>query len=316
MALNNYSVEIDPVDLSEAPRLEKDSYSRATVIGVGCCIAVLAAMMIHGSLPELTPKEIVAMDGYVGEQPTRHIFNLQSFEDPVVEDQQPAEKGMVKPDEQMVAAVDTTAVANRETDLETEKEPAAVTASEQTQPVSTVVNSEVGAIAAPATESTDEVPEPIAEPIAEQAARQTAGQTASQITERTIVASSTVPDTGKPVLKELPTTVVKPTAAIAQPLPLKRNEYKETELVQDSTSGQVVTNQSGDSNRFLPLRRVLSDSASLRALPASGSQALLSLSTGMTVTVFEQQGDWVHVGVNDGSALTGYVLANELRDVE
>ena len=314
MALNNYSVEIDPVDLSEAPRLEKESYSRATVIGAVCCIAALAAMMIHGSLPELTPKEIVAMDGYVGEQPTRQFFNLHSFEDPVVEDQQLAEKSMVEPDEQMVAAVDATTAASKETN----KEPVAVTASEQIQTASTVVSSEVSTTTSNAAtiESTDEGPEQTASQAAGQAAGQTAGQTASQITERTIVASSTVPDTGKPVLKELPTTVVKPTAAIAQPLPLKRNEYKETELVQGSTTAQVAASQSSDSNRFLPLRRVLSDSASLRATPASGSQALLSLRTGMTVTVFEQQGDWVHVGVNDGSALTGYVLANELRDVE
>ena len=299
MALNDYSVEIDPVDLSEAPRLEKDANSRGPVIGAVCLLVAFAAMMIHGSLPELTPKDIVAMDGYVGEPPTRHIFNLQSFED-----EQSAQNSPDENNGQEIAADDTMVAGS--------KEIVAVATPEQIQPDSKAVISAINAAGADQADlSSVEIPDQAKEQQAKenQAKEQPAKE---QIIEKTIVASSTVPNTTKPVLEELPTTVVKPAALAAEPVPLKRAENTDTELV----AGNGATKNTGDSTDFLPMLRVLGEATILRASPSIRSRGVLSLGAGVTVTMFEQQGDWVHIGVNDGSAITGYLLANELGNVK
>ena len=114
------------------------------------------------------------------------------------------------------------------------------------------------------------------------------------------------------MLEELPTTVVKPAALAAEPVPLKRAENTDTELV----AGNGATKNTGDSTDFLPMLRVLGEATILRASPSIRSRGVLSLGAGVTVTMFEQQGDWVHIGVNDGSAITGYLLANELGNVK
>ena len=75
------NMDFDLEDLAEAPRLTKERAPRGVIIGAIAVVVLLGALVIHGSLPDLSPEEIIAMDGYEGEQPTRHIFNLQSLEE-------------------------------------------------------------------------------------------------------------------------------------------------------------------------------------------------------------------------------------------
>jgi len=77
-----FNDDINQRDLSEAPRLEKDKQSFGGVVGIAIAVLLFGVLLILGSQPELTPEEIISMDGYEGEQPTRHIFNLQDMEEP------------------------------------------------------------------------------------------------------------------------------------------------------------------------------------------------------------------------------------------
>lgn len=77
----SFNDDINQRDLSEAPRLAKDKQSYGSVVGIVCAVLLFGVLLILGSQPELTPEEIIAMEGYEGEQPTRHIFNLQSMEE-------------------------------------------------------------------------------------------------------------------------------------------------------------------------------------------------------------------------------------------
>jgi len=55
------------------------------------------ALLAYGSLPELSPEEIVAMEGYAGEQPTKHIFNIHSLEKVVAEEETSAKMNQPEP---------------------------------------------------------------------------------------------------------------------------------------------------------------------------------------------------------------------------
>jgi hypothetical protein len=74
----NFDIE----DLQEAPTLPRTQKVHPVLVGVVgsvVCLA-LAVMFIRGSLPEMTPEQIVAMEGYQGQQPPRYIFNIDSIE--------------------------------------------------------------------------------------------------------------------------------------------------------------------------------------------------------------------------------------------
>lgn len=74
----NFDIE----DLQEAPTLPRTQKVHPVLVGVvGSVVGLaLAVMFIRGSLPEMTPEQIVAMEGYEGQQPPRHIFNLDSID--------------------------------------------------------------------------------------------------------------------------------------------------------------------------------------------------------------------------------------------
>lgn len=71
--------DIDERDLSEAPRLVKVRHSFGTRIGAALLAALVVGLLIYGSLPELSPGEIVSMDDYQGEQPTRYTINIHGL---------------------------------------------------------------------------------------------------------------------------------------------------------------------------------------------------------------------------------------------
>lgn len=67
--------------MAEAPRRERESNAKNIAVGVGTTVGVLAlaVFLIRGSLPAVTPEDIVKRADYEGQQPPRHIFNLYSL---------------------------------------------------------------------------------------------------------------------------------------------------------------------------------------------------------------------------------------------
>ena len=62
----------------------------------------------------------------------------------------------------------------------------------------------------------------------------------------------------------------------------------------------------------MPLRSIVEDATELKVSPSVGSKTLLSLKRGNIVTAFERRGQWIQVGENDGSSITGFVLESSL----
>jgi len=82
LQLMNYQSEqldISPVDFSEAPRLNKSGLPPVLKAVAGICLVVFCIMLLYGSLPEMSPTEIVASDDYVGEQPERNLLTLENL---------------------------------------------------------------------------------------------------------------------------------------------------------------------------------------------------------------------------------------------
>ncbi|OED39264.1 hypothetical protein AB833_17240 [Chromatiales bacterium (ex Bugula neritina AB1)] len=73
--------DIDFEDLEEVPRRVRESRVKAGIIGVFSFVFLLALtiILIRGSMPDMTPEQIVQMQGYEGQQAPRHIFNLYSL---------------------------------------------------------------------------------------------------------------------------------------------------------------------------------------------------------------------------------------------
>ena len=100
-----------------------------------------------------------------------------------------------------------------------------------------------------------------------------------------------------PTIDEAADTVVIASVAAIEPVP-------------------VPAGGSGSKGKLLPLRSVLADSTELKASPTSQSKTLLSLGRGVVVTAFERHGEWIHIGTNDGSSITGFVLESSLGKVD
>jgi|GEM_PF-6319777 len=96
--MSSHDLGFDERDLAEATRLPKDKPSFGVVAGFVVAVVLFLALLVHGSLPELSPEEIVAMDGYEGEQPTRHIFNIHSLGDKSKDASAPAQVVVSKTD--------------------------------------------------------------------------------------------------------------------------------------------------------------------------------------------------------------------------
>ena len=64
--MSSHNIDLEERDLSEAPRLAKETTPRSLIIGGCLAVALFLALLAYGSLPALSPQEIVAMDGYEG----------------------------------------------------------------------------------------------------------------------------------------------------------------------------------------------------------------------------------------------------------
>ena len=329
--------DISPRDLSEAPRLERESQSRGLLIGIAVGALLFVGLLILGSQPDLSPEEIVSMEGYGGEQPTRHIFNLESFEESDVvgnvsdaadsngvESTQkasmpgPGEKGndpiegqantarVVAPTAPKTPIRESSqrsvAVETNETQRSQIVKPKLETRAPQpdtTEPVRSVVN-EIA--------TTETIEPAVVQSTEQEQAQSTVPASTAQtsifdnVPEQRVVASMAT----TPRLEEQPDTVVVSTAVVDEfaPMPI----------------GSTRTISSGDSfgsrGVLLPLRSVLNDSTELKDAPDENSETLMLLGQGVVVTALERRGKWILIGTNDASSLTGYVLESGLAKVE
>jgi len=210
MNYQSQQLDINPGDFSEAPRLNKSGLPPVLKAVAGICLVVFCIMLLYGSLPEMSPTEIVASDDYVGEQPERNLLTLENLRT-----QSPS----------ATRSAATSAV----TDVEASEESFVVVEPKAAVP-------------------------------------------------QTIVSKAT---------------------------PIEPDVIKQVPAVRVSKS---------DSSGFLPVRTVLRDNTMLKLAPELQSKTLLALGMGVQVTVFESQGNWIYVGTNDGSSITGYVRDAELTD--
>ena len=327
-----FNDDINQRDLSEAPRLEKDKQSFGGVVGIAIAVLLFGVLLILGSQPELTPEEIISMDGYEGEQPTRHIFNLQDMEEPETPASVQASEPASNTSDQAVATVEApvATVAKAPVENATVQEPpqttelavikSATVDTESTAPKPATVDTEVVelpvAVTEPVpvapteapvavTESLPEAPVAVTEPVpvapteAPVAVTEPVARTESvrpslfeNTEEERVVAAMAT----TPKLEEQPDTIVISTAVVDELAPMP---------IRSPSAGERV---------LLPLRTILNESTELKAEPDEESDTLILLGEGVVVSAFERRGEWIFVGTNDGSATTGYVLEDWLVD--
>jgi len=317
------NLDINPRDFSEAPRIIKEPRSTRTVIGLGLIGFLLLALLVYGSLPELSPKEIVAMDGYAGEQPTKHIFNLQSIEE--AEQKNKSDVGNVAK-----STADTT---------------------QSVQPVDSIqASTETMVVAkAPVTESSVNKPQPTQQPVKQPEPEQKqpvrsveeSVETKRPTSTKPVVPNRPVPKAEKSVVTFKESSQVNSTLAI-EPVRENRNDSSIFGTKEKVTSAMATTptlDESPDTvvissvvasepaplpitdvgrvgqGRLLPLRSVLRDFTEVKESPDPNSKTVMSLGAGVVLTAFERHGKWVHIGSNDGSSITGFVLESDLGEL-
>ena len=337
--MSSHNIDLEERDLSEAPRLAKETTPRSLIIGGCVAVALFLALLAYGSLPALSPQEIVAMDGYEGEQPTRHIFNIQSLEEADDDEAVAKAAGTDQPDldqpkliqpelakQEMtpkeIAPAETAPVeiVKSDTTVETDKvdteSPVVVTTRIEPEVVPPVQPATVETVQVQPTEPVQPTQQPLAEAPQELAeapqeevvkSEQPADPVVTTIATLTDSSASTLGAVeGKkvvaamattPTIDEAADTVVIASVAAIEPVP-------------------VPAGGSGSKGKLLPLRSVLADSTELKASPTSQSKTLLSLGRGVVVTAFERHGEWIHIGTNDGSSITGFVLESSLGKVD
>jgi len=351
--MSSHNIDLEERDLSEAPRLAKETTPRSLIIGGCVAVALFLALLAYGSLPALSPQEIVAMDGYEGEQPTRHIFNIQSLEEADDDEAVAKAAGTDQPDldqpklkqpelakQEMtpkeIAPAETAPVeiVKSDTTVETDKvdteSPVVVTTRIEPEVVPPVQRANVETVQVQPTEPVQPTQQPLAEAPQELAeAPQELAEAPQELTEApqeevvkseqpadpVVTTVATLTDSsastlgaveGKkvvaamattPTIDEAADTVVIASVAAIEPVP-------------------VPAGGSGSKGKLLPLRSVLADSTELKASPTSQSKTLLSLGRGVVVTAFERHGEWIHIGTNDGSSITGFVLESSLGKVD
>ena len=376
---------IDERDLSDVPRLRKTRPSVGLFAG-GVLLAVLfVGLLVYGSLPELSPEEIVAMDGYQGEQPTRHIFNLDSLR---AEAEAPPESG-VKTEKAVATAVQEDSSVSEVTEVAepvSDVLPAADADSTSAEPVQIspeipveiasqdleqkVLPNATTEIVPSVTTPAAEIEEPVLETVetvvsiepqeADNSASSDSAESVPQVLPTADARTDSSPDnssvTGLPVPDEpsvlsiADTEVVSPpveTTAVASETPATTvfstarkkkvvSATATTPTIQEAADTVVIASVaapepvpiaiststlpraavSTDTSRPLPLRSVRVDATEVKSSPSAQSETVLSLDRGEIVTAFEQQGEWVHVGTNDESAITGFVLESSLQSVD
>ena len=281
-----FNDDINQRDLSEAPRLQKDKQSFGGVVGIAIAVLLFGVLLILGSQPELTPEEIISMDGYEGEQPTRHIFNLQDMEEPETPASVQASEPALNTSDQAVATVEAPVAVTEPVPVAPTEAPVAVTESVPVTPTEEVPVAVTESVPVAPTEAPVAITEPVART---ESVRPSLFENTEE--ERVVAAMATTPK-----LEEQPDTIVVSTAVVDELAPMP---------IRSPSAGESV---------LLPLRTILNESTELKAEPDEESDTLILLGEGVVVSAFERRGEWIFVGTNDGSATTGYVLEDWLVD--
>ena len=342
-----FNDDINQRDLSEAPRLEKDKQSFGGVVGIAIAVLLFGVLLILGSQPELTPEEIISMDGYEGEQPTRHIFNLQDMEEPETPASVQASEPALNTSDQAVATVEApvATVAKAPVENANVQEPpqttelavikSATVDTESTAPKPATVDTEVVelpvAVTEPVPVAPTEAPVAVTEPVpvapteAPVAVTESLPEAPVAVTEPVPVAPTEAPvAVTEPVAR---TESVRPSlfenteeerVVAAMATTPKLEEQPDTIVVStavvDELAPMPIRSPSAGERVLLPLRTILNESTELKAEPDEESDTLILLGEGVVVSAFERRGEWIFVGTNDGSATTGYVLEDWLVD--
>jgi len=300
-----FTDDINSHDLSEAPRLAKDSQPKGPIIGIIAAVLLLIGLLIYASFPELSPEEIISMDGYEGEQPTKHIFNLQSLEESkaVAKASVAVSNGQNDlPQDVAVATVETPIAPSVQTPIEESPVVEIVPVPQDQLPILEPEPEVIEVVTPEPSEpaQSEEQPLPVAEsvvvPVASDPVRVSQFD---KIPEQRVVASKAT----TPKLEEQPGTVVISTAVVDELAPL-------------SIGSSVSSALENKNTRLLPLRIVLEDSTALKSAADTGSSTVMLLGKGVVVSAFERQGEWIYVGTNDDSSATGYVRESSLGKVE
>ena len=342
-----FNDDINQRDLSEAPRLEKDKQSFGGVVGIAIAVLLFGVLLILGSQPELTPEEIISMDGYEGEQPTRHIFNLQDMEEPETPASVQASEPASNTSDQAVATVEApvATVAKAPVENATVQEPpqttelavikSATVDTESTAPKPATVDTEVVelpvAVTEPVPVAPTEAPVAVTEPVPVAPTEAPVAVTES-LPEAPVAVTEPVPvaPTEAPVVVTEPvarTESVRPSlfenteeerVVAAMATTPKLEEQPDTIVIStavvDELAPMPIRSPSAGERVLLPLRTILNESTELKAEPDEESDTLILLGEGVVVSAFERRGEWIFVGTNDGSATTGYVLEDWLVD--
>ena len=282
----------DSIDLQEAPYVVKTKRYHPVVVGVGAALfsVILALVLVSGSMPEMSPEQIVAMEGYEGRQSPRHIFNLESLS---TTDQKDLPRTPVTPQsaaevktgdrlqdrtaEVVVEAVEVDSAAAVESPAISTDSFAALLAIEIEEPKDDWALEIVEIPAAPIIVGKDA--QAVAAPDVEEFDYRKLNRRTNP---RKSVATSPAPDANAP----------------------------------DEMAVQIPQGEPATTIKVLPVLTINTDQAYMRAKPSQTSDIKLTLARGMSVTAFEQSGAWIHVGTNDGSSITGYVHQSSISTIE
>jgi len=270
----------DSEDFQEAPLVARANGLHPFLIGVcGALFGLLfAVVLVRGSMPEMTPEQIVAMEGYGGRQPPRHIFNLDSLGSSSISSNVSRE---------LIKRVTTS--ADSEVELLDESPLAAQFADD--------ANQETGSVPA-----TDALLLDYEEP------NESWPLEIIEVPASPIIVGKDAQDVAAPVVEEFD----------YRALNRQSNEQiPNVRTISESALMSGKTDQSETTTiKVLPVLMVKTDNTFVRAEPTQGSTIKLVLARGSSVTAFEQSGAWVHVGANDGSSITGYVHQSKIAVTE
>lgn len=349
--------EIDYQDFQEAPAFARPPGFSPLVIGICGALAglLLAVLLIRGSMPELTPEQIVAMDGYEGQQPPRYIFNLDSLSrvsNVSVSSLSRVSNVSVTSNGAPVAgnASAGNSVANHAnkgvevSSNESNRPEVSVDVARGGSPANVVSTRIVNRPAMAESGSNNKSPE-VGSELPEAASELSGvGSSSPGVGFSSIVAllATVEPQDSWPLeIVEVPASPViigKDAQELAAPVV---EEFDYRKLNRRNLSAQVQDYQKQNVNGFganlpiystgereidglttevrvLPVLDISRDYSYLRAEPSRSSEILLTLGKGSSVTAFESAGAWIHAGANDGSSITGYLHHSmvELAEVD
>lgn len=265
-----YNEDVGHADMAEAPRRIPESKSKGFLMGlvVTVVVLVLAVVLIRGSLPAMTPEQIVQQKEYQGQQPPRHIFNLYSLK----QDKQRRELETTGTKLEQAAGseeLEQSGSSGTKTEARAVVKPDVTTIYEKADLKREAVLPVVSKLATDVVEApaSDTVTEPLILAVSKPAQ-----------------AISDLPQTARVVEPTVAKTVQEGRAAVASIASAPLNDLTE-----------------------LPVQTIELNNSRLRSRPAFDAEVIKMLKKGQTITVFAKVGEWTQIATNDGAGTTGYI---------